>query len=145
MTWKTISCETNEVSTHWQTTMAMQACVSPADGRNGNGNLLGGMGTGKSGMETGMENKVGKRQDAKTGDSPNEVANDPREVVNEVAKTVLAAIQAKPGIKKPELQAIVGKSHATIERTVDLLKRLSKIEYRGSDKTGGYYALKQGV
>ena len=73
----------------------------------------------------------------------NEVVNAPNEVVNEVVKKVFSAIQSKPGIKKPELQIIIGKSHATIERAVDLLKRLSKIEYRGSDKTGGYYAIEQ--
>lgn len=77
---------------------------------------------------------------------PNEVVNEVvsghREVENEVAKTVLEAIKTKPGIKKPELQKITGKSHATIERAVDLLKKLSEIEYRGSDKTGGYYAVK---
>lgn len=72
----------------------------------------------------------------------NEVVSGHREVENEVAKTVLEAIITKPGIKKPELQKITGKSHATIERAVDLLKKLSEIEYRGSDKTGGYYAVK---
>ena len=72
----------------------------------------------------------------------NEVVSGHREVENEVAKTVLEAIKTKPGIKKPELQKITGKSHATIERAVDLLKKLSEIEYRGSDKTGGYYAVK---
>jgi len=71
----------------------------------------------------------------------NEVVSERREVVNEVVKTVLEAIKTKPGIKKPELQKITGKSHATIERAVDLLKKLSEIEYRGSDKTGGYYAV----
>jgi len=59
-----------------------------------------------------------------------------------VAKTVFEAIKTKPGIKKPDLQTITGKSHATIERTVDLLKKLFEIEYRGSSKTGGYYAVK---
>jgi len=76
----------------------------------------------------------------------NEVVRGHREVVNkavnEVVKTVLEAIKTKPGIKKPELQTITGKSHATIERTVDLLKKLFEIEYRGSSKTGGYYAVK---
>jgi len=71
----------------------------------------------------------------------NEVVRERREVVNEVVKTVLEAIKTKPGIKKPELQKITGKSHATIERAVDLLKKLSEIEYRGSDKTGGCYAV----
>ncbi len=71
----------------------------------------------------------------------NEVVNAPHEVVNEVVKQVLYAIESKPGIKKPEIETIVGKSHATIERAVDLLKKLSKIEYRGSAKTGGYYTV----
>ena len=78
----------------------------------------------------------------RANEAVNEVVSGHHEVVNEVVKTVLEAIKTKPGIKKPELQTITGKSHATIERAVDLLKKLSEIEYRGSDKTGGYYAVK---
>jgi predicted HTH transcriptional regulator len=91
---------------------------------------------------------INKRHEVVNGANEvvNEVVNGHREVVNEavneVVKTVFEAIKTKPGIKKPELQKITGKSHATIERAVDLLKKLSEIEYRGSDKTGGYYAVK---
>ena len=49
------------------------------------------------------------------------------------------AIKSRPGIKKLELVRIIGKSKPTIERAIALLKRQSRIEYRGSKKTGGYY------
>jgi len=50
------------------------------------------------------------------------------------------AIKGRPGVKKVELVKIIGKSKPTIERAIALLKQQGRIEYRGSKKTGGYYA-----
>ena len=50
------------------------------------------------------------------------------------------AIKIRPGVKKVELVKIIGKSKPTIERAIALLKQQGRIEYRGSKKTGGYYA-----
>ena len=50
------------------------------------------------------------------------------------------AIKSRPGVKKVELVKIIGKSKPTIERAIALLKQQGLIEYRGSKKTGGYYA-----
>ena len=50
------------------------------------------------------------------------------------------AIKNRPGVKKVELVKIIGKSKPTIERAIALLKQQGRIEYRGSKKTGGYYA-----
>ena len=64
----------------------------------------------------------------------NDVINDAiDDAINDV-------IKSRPGVKKVELVKIIGKSKPTIERAIALLKQQGRIEYRGSKKTGGYYA-----
>ena len=65
-----------------------------------------------------------------SSDAINDVIND---AIND-------AIKSRPGVKKVELVKIIGKSKPTIERAIALLKQQDRIEYRGSKKTGGYYA-----
>ena len=60
------------------------------------------------------------------------------EAINEV---INAAIRNEPGINKPRLVRLVGKSRATVERAIVTLVAAGKIEHRGSKKTGGYYAI----
>ena len=60
------------------------------------------------------------------------------EAINEV---INEAIRKEPGINKPRLVRLVGKSRATVERAIVALVAAGKIEHRGSKKTGGYYAL----
>ena len=60
------------------------------------------------------------------------------EAINEV---INEAIRNEPGINKPRLVRLVGKSRATIERAIVTLVAAGKIEHRGSKKTGGYYAI----
>ena len=62
------------------------------------------------------------------------------EAINEVIKE---AIKNEPGINKPRLVRLVGKSRATVERAVVALVAAGKIEHRGSKKTGGYYLISQ--
>lgn len=63
----------------------------------------------------------------------NEPLNEPlSEAINE-------AIKKMPGINKPQLVKMFGKSKATIERAVAALIAAGRIEHRGSKKTGGYY------
>ena len=65
--------------------------------------------------------------------------NDPvGETINDAIND---AIKSRPGVKKVELVKIIGKSKPTIERVIALLKQQGRIEYRGSKKTGGYFAL----
>ena len=65
--------------------------------------------------------------------------NDPvGEAINDAIND---AIKSRPGVKKVELVKIIGKSKPTIERAIALLKQQGRIEYRGSKKTGGYFAL----
>ena len=51
------------------------------------------------------------------------------------------AIKDTPGINKPKLIKLFGKSRATVERAIAELVSASRIEHRGSNKTGGYYPL----
>ena len=54
---------------------------------------------------------------------------------------IYEAIKLSPGIKRAKLIRIVSKSKATVERSLSSLKEHKKIEYRGSNKTGGYYVV----
>lgn len=50
-------------------------------------------------------------------------------------------IKMHAGIKVEELEAKTGKRRRTIERTLSALAKSDAIEYCGSKKTGGYYAI----
>ena len=70
------------------------------------------------------------------GDEP---VNEP---VNDVLKDILEFIKSNPGIKKTAIITHVGKSKATLTRYLKQLVNKNLIEYKGSDKTGGYYLKK---
>jgi ATP-dependent DNA helicase RecG len=61
------------------------------------------------------------------------------EGLNEGLKSLLAAIRENPGVQAKELEKILARPIKTIERQVKTLTDLSRIERRGSKKTGGYY------
>ena len=61
------------------------------------------------------------------------------EPVNDVLKDILEFIKSNPGIKKTAIITHVGKSNATLTRYLKQLLEENLIEYRGSNKTGGYY------
>lgn len=58
------------------------------------------------------------------------------EAINEV---IFEAIKRTPGINKPKIIALVGKSRATVERAIARLIVDGRVVHRGSKKTGGYY------
>ena len=60
----------------------------------------------------------------------------PHEAINEA---INEAIKHEPGINKPRLSELLGKSKATIERAIANLIADGRIEHRGSKKTSGYY------
>jgi len=70
------------------------------------------------------------------GDEP---VNEP---VNDVLRDILEFIKNNPGIKKPAIITHIGKSKATLTRYLKQLVEQNLIEYKGSDKTGGYYLKK---
>ena len=73
----------------------------------------------------------------KANEPLNETVND---TVNETVKNIVANLICKtPGIGSATLVSAVGKSRATVMRSVALLKQQGIIEHRGSDKTGGYF------
>lgn len=76
----------------------------------------------------------------------NEPVNEPlNEPVNEPVKSaVLEAVRQSPGVKRPDLLRLVGKSRATVGRAISALCQQHMIEHRGSAKTGGYYPVKKG-
>ena len=45
-----------------------------------------------------------------------------------------------PGIKIAQVAELRGKSESTVWKQLNELTKKGIIEYRGSDKTGGYYA-----
>ena len=62
------------------------------------------------------------------------------EAINEAISEVISeAIKKEPGINKPRLASLTGKSLATVERTIAALIAAGKVEHRGSKKAGGYF------
>ena len=65
--------------------------------------------------------------------------------VKDLTKRILILIEQNPGINANELASfITDKTKRTIERYIGNLKESGKIEFRGADKTGGYY-IKKGL
>ena len=56
-----------------------------------------------------------------------------------ISEAINEAIKRTPGINKPKLVKLLGKSKATVERAISELIASSRIEHRGSKKTGGYF------
>ena len=73
----------------------------------------------------------------------NEVAKGENEVVKGENEAVIEVVKKNPGIRKPRLVPLVGKSRATVERMIAHLIKVGKIEFRGAPKNGGYYLKEQ--
>ena len=70
-----------------------------------------------------------------------EPLDEPVESLNEpLGEPLFETIKSHPGISRAELVVRIGKSRATVARTIAALVAAGKIEHRGSKKTGGYYA-----
>ena len=54
-------------------------------------------------------------------------------------KAVFEIVSANPGIKKDQVFLHVKTSTRSVQRTLDRLASANKIEYRGSNRTGGWY------
>ena len=57
-----------------------------------------------------------------------------------VLKDVYLIVLNNPGIKIAQVAELRGKSESTVWKQLNELTKKGIIEYRGSDKTGGYYA-----
>ena len=62
--------------------------------------------------------------------------------INDRIKSLIAE---NPGISAMRIVEMSDKSESTIRRTLALLKKQGILEYRGSKKTGGYYAIEEGI
>ena len=73
----------------------------------------------------------------------NKGVNSIREGVNHKAEEYLyKIIRSSDGLNVPQLMELMGKSKTTIERYIRTLKNDDRIEFKGADKTGGYYIKK---
>ena len=54
-------------------------------------------------------------------------------------KEVYLIVVNNPGIKIGQVAEARGKSESTVWKQLNSLRKMGLIEYRGSDKTGGYY------
>ncbi len=54
---------------------------------------------------------------------------------------IVRLIEQNPGIKISDIGDSLSVSKRTVERWVSILRKQGSIEYRGSDKTGGYYVV----
>ena len=57
-----------------------------------------------------------------------------------IDEKVYREVAARSGIKRTELASITGVSVRSVERVLSRLAKSGRIEYRGSDKTGGWFA-----
>ena len=57
--------------------------------------------------------------------------------------TIYMAVKNVGNIKVAEVQKLTGKSYVSCKRYLQVLKEAGLIEYRGSNKTGGWYAVSQ--
>ena len=56
-------------------------------------------------------------------------------------KDVYIIVLKNPGIKIRQIAEKRGRSESTVKKQLTKLRKMNLIEYRGSDKTGGYYPL----
>ena len=57
-----------------------------------------------------------------------------------VLKDIYMTVFNNPGIKVLKVAELRGKSESTVWKQLNELRKKGFIEYRGSDKSGGYYA-----
>jgi ATP-dependent DNA helicase RecG len=59
--------------------------------------------------------------------------------VKNLEEQIFELIKNKQGMSAPEITAIIGKNVRTTKRYIAKLRDADRIEFRGADKTGGYY------
>lgn len=60
--------------------------------------------------------------------------------INGGINPILEYIKINPGLRLPAISQGLEMPDKTVEKKIKALKQEGKIEYRGSKKTGGYYA-----
>ena len=72
----------------------------------------------------------------------NSPVNSPVNGLSGVLKEVYLIVLKNPGIKNKQVAELRGKSASTVKQQLTVLRKKGLIEYRGSDKSGGYYPVK---
>ena len=83
--------------------------------------------------------RVGAAPDAIVADRAESAGPINGPVTEAISEAINEAIKRSPGINKPKLVKLLGKSKGTVERAISGLISSSRIEHRGSKKTGGYF------
>jgi len=122
----------------------MEVKASTIDELIGEGLLLRSK-SGKLGMTKEYKKIVAEigHRDRRNGDVNRDVNGDVNGPVNSLSgslKEVYLIVQNNPGIKIGQVAEIRGKSESTVWKQLTVLRNKGYIEYRGADKTGGYYA-----
>jgi len=84
----------------------------------------------------GMFTVVFKRAISIKHDTVNDTVND---TINSKEKEVLKIIKQYPGLNSSKIAELINKSVPTAKRYLNSLVRLDLIEFKGAQKTGGYY------
>ena len=87
-----------------------------------------------------LNHEAGKMSVANGEKDPEASRETVNETANETVKAVEKVIAANPGVKIIAIVAKTGKSRATVARALATLQERGRIVYRGSAKTGGYFA-----
>ena len=72
-------------------------------------------------------------------DNKNGGVNGDVNVLSRSLKEVFSIVKSYPGIKIKQIAEIRNRAESTISKQLAELKKKGLIEYRGADKTGGYY------
>ena len=62
-------------------------------------------------------------------------------MLSEVENNILDIVKEHPGISRKNIIPIIWKSEATVKRALKALGEMGFVEYRGSNKTGGYFSV----
>ena len=86
--------------------------------------------------------EIGHRGDVNgdiNGDVNGDVSSDVKSLTG-VLKEIYQIVYNNPGIKIMKVAEFRGKSESTVWKQLNVLRKRELIEYRGSNKSGGYYA-----
>ena len=93
---------------------------------------------------TAFEAKVGVSQGSAEADiAPSDGAIKGAIKLTDTERAVLSHIEHNPGANGLKLASSLGLGTSTVDRTVKVLKEAALIEYRGSRKAGGYFAIRE--
>ena len=82
---------------------------------------------------------VFRRENGSVNGLVNGPVNGPASSLKGSLREVYLIVKNNPGIKIKQVAEKRGRSESTVKKQLTTLKKMDLIEYRDSDKTGGYY------